>query len=77
MDSVNYIQKRSTIILAISYTEISVSKTIDNPSLLGVCKLSHSQVIVKTTVTINGSKCVLKRILVTVLHTSRTAVNFN
>jgi hypothetical protein len=62
------------IILTISYTQTSVSKAIDNSSLLGICILSHSQVIVKTTVIINGPKCVLKGFLVTVLYTSWTAV---
>jgi hypothetical protein len=80
------IQKSSTIILTISYTETSVNKAINEASLLGIYKLSHSWVIVKTTVTTNGLKYVLKGFLIQVSgvkerkphfhcpHTSWTAV---
>jgi hypothetical protein len=43
------------------------SKAIDDASLQGIYKLSHSLVTVTTVVTTNISKCVLKGILVQIL----------
>jgi hypothetical protein len=69
------IQKSSIIIFTITYTKISKSKAIDDVSHHGgIYKLSHSWVNVTTAATTNNLKCDLKGILVTVLHTSWTAI---
>jgi len=56
----------SLIILTVSDPQISKSKAIDDTSLQSIYKLSHSWVIVRTTVQTNNTKCVLKGILIEV-----------
>ena len=60
------VQKLSLIILIVSVPQISKSKAIDDNSLQGIYKLTHSWVIVQTTVQTNNTKCVLKGILIEV-----------
>jgi len=72
------VQKLSLIILTVSVSHISKCKAINGTSLQSIYKLSHSWVIVRTTVQTNNTKCVLKGILIEVsglkvLETGSTA----
>jgi len=58
------VQKSGTIILTVWVKKTSISKAIDDDRLQGIYKLSNRWVIVRPTVQMNSTKCVLKCILV-------------
>jgi len=54
------VQKSGTIIPTVWVKKTSISNAIDDDSLQGIYKLSNRWVIVRLTVQMNSTKCVLK-----------------